>query len=224
MSYSSQPVEADSFIARTLGANPLDAAYNSMPSGIPERRTLPKWHSTPTNPPQAMVGISSTIPYNHTLASYVSNDEDPLFLQGPSTFDGRLQLKSKPFGQLSVNQNQYGSRFQTECDPVAGGMLGKPQSDSGYGSLQSAYAPSISNFDTGLPATGSRSGFPRSYGFQQTQTKFALEQKDASSEVSLSVPSPLRCPICNKAVKTPSALRYAPCRETKDFAENFQET
>lgn len=207
MSYP-QPVEADSFIVRTLGTNPLDAAYNSVSSGIPAQRTLPKWYSTPTNPPQMPVGVSSTIPYTHTLASYVVNDEDPWSLKGsfagPPTFDGRLQRKSQPSGQPPVNQSPYGSRLQT----VGGVVLGKPQSDSGYGSLQSAYASSISNFDTGLPASGNRIPFSRSHGFQQTEAKFALEPKVASSEVSLSMHPLLRCPTCNKAVKTPSALRY----------------
>ncbi|OBT71389.1 hypothetical protein VF21_09488 [Pseudogymnoascus sp. 05NY08] len=159
MSYPSQPVTGDSVIVRNMGANPLDAVYNSIPSGIPEQRTLPKWHSNPTNPPQMSVGVSSTIPYTHTLASYVSNGDDPWsqkgFVAGPSTY-GRLQPKSQPVGQLPLNQNPYGNRFQTEGDPVAGAVLGKPQSDSGYGSLQSAYAPSISNFDAGLQAAGNR--------------------------------------------------------------------
>ena len=222
MSYP-QPLEADSFIVRTLGTNPLDAAYNYVPSGIPEQRTPPKWYSTPTNPPQMPVGVSSTIPYTHTLASYVVNDEEPWSLKvsfaGPSTFDGRLQPKSQPSGQPPVNHSPYGSRFH-----VGGVVLAKPQSDSGYGSLQSAYASSISNFDTGLPATGNRIAFPRSHGFQQNEAKFGLEPKVASSEASLSVHPLLRCPTCNKAVKTPSALRYDSLREIKDCTESFQET
>jgi hypothetical protein len=210
MRYPSQPVAEDSIIVRNLGSNPLDAAYNSMPSGTPEQRTLPKWHSNTTNTPQMSVGVSSTIPYTHTLASYVYNDDDPWsqkgFFAGPSTFDGRLQPKSQPVGQLPVNHhNPYGNRLQTEGDPAAGVVLGKPQSDSGYGSLQSAYAPSISNFDTGLQATGNRIYFARSHGFQQADATFG--PKLASSEASLAVPPLLRCPTCNKAVRTPSVLR-----------------
>ncbi|KFZ11123.1 hypothetical protein V502_07746 [Pseudogymnoascus sp. VKM F-4520 (FW-2644)] len=215
MSYP-QPVEADSFIVRTLGTNPLDAAYNSVPSGIPEQRTLPKWYGTPTNPPRMPVGVSSTIPYTHTLASYVVNDEDPWSLKGsfpgPPTFDGRLQPKNQPSGQPPVNHSPYGSRFH-----VGGVVLAKPQSDSGYGSLQSAYASSIRNFDTGLPASGNRIAFSRSHGFQQTEAKFSLEPTVASSEVSLSVHPLLRCPTCNKAVKTPSALRKHDQRHKKPF-------
>ncbi|KFZ18833.1 hypothetical protein V501_00998 [Pseudogymnoascus sp. VKM F-4519 (FW-2642)] len=219
MSYPSQPVAGDSIIVRNLGSNPLDAAYNSMPSGTPEQRTLPKWHSNTTNPPQMSVGVSSTIPYTHTLASYVYNDDDPWsqkgFFAGPSTFDGRLQPKSQPVGQLPVNHNPYGNRLQTEGDPAAGVVLGKPQSDSGYGSLQSAYAPSISNFDTGLQATGNRIYFARSHGFQQADATFG--PKLASSEASLAVPPLLRCPTCNKAVKTPSVLRKHYLRHKKPF-------
>ncbi|OBT69220.1 hypothetical protein VE03_01842 [Pseudogymnoascus sp. 23342-1-I1] len=214
MSYPSQPVEGDPFIVRTLGTNPLDAVYNPRPSGMPEQRTLSTWHRTPTNPPQMSVGVSSTIPYNHTLASYVSNDEDPWT---PSTFDGRLQPNSQPLGQFPVNQNPHGNRFQTEGDPVGGVILAKPQSDSGYGSLQSAYASSISNFDTGLLATGNQIPFSRNHGFQQTEARFPFGLKVASSEVSLSVPSLLHCPTCNKTVKTPSALRKHDQRHRKPF-------
>ncbi|ELR04044.1 hypothetical protein VC83_06124 [Pseudogymnoascus destructans] len=219
MSYLSQPVAGDSIIVRTMGASFLDAAYNSVPSGIPGQRTLPKWHSTPTNPPQISVGVSSTIPYTHTLAFYVFNDEDPWSQKGffaePSTFDGRLHLKSQLVGQLPVNQNLYGKRFQTEGDAAAGVVLGKPQSDSGYGSLQSAYAPSISNFDTGLPATGNRIAYPHSHGFQQADATFGPEV--ASSKISRVVPPLLRCPTCNKAVRTPSVLRKHDLRHKKPF-------
>lgn len=185
-----------------------------------------KWHRIPTNPPQMSVGVSSTIPYTHALASFVVNDDDPWsqkgFFAGPSTFDGRLQPTSQPLGQLPVYQNPYGNRFQTEGDPVASVILGKPQSDSGYGSLQSAYAASsISNFDTGLPAIGNQIPFPRNHGFQQTEARFSLGPKVASSEVSLSVPSLLHCRTCNKGVKTPSALRYDFHRETKDCTKRF---
>lgn len=212
MSYPSQPLAGDSIIVRNMGANPLDAVYNSIPSGIPEQRTLPKWHSNPTNPPQMSVGVSSTIPY--TVASYVSNGDDPWsqkgFFAGPTTFDGRLQPKSQPLGQLPVNQSLYGNRFQPEGDLVAGVILGKLQSDSGYGSLQSAYAPSINNFDTGLPAAGNQIAYPRSHGFQQVDATFG--PKVASSKASPAVPPLPRCPTCNKEVKTPSVMRYDPCR------------
>ncbi|KFY13413.1 hypothetical protein V492_03297 [Pseudogymnoascus sp. VKM F-4246] len=208
MSYSSQPVEADAFIARNLGTRSLGTTYNSTSPGIPEQRTLQKWSSTPTNPPQMSVGVSSTIPYTHTLASYVSNPEDPWsqkgFFAGPSTSDGRLQPNSQPSGQLPVNQNPYGIR-------EGGVILDKPQSDSGYGSLQSAYASSISNFDIGIQATGTRISFPPSHGFQQT------EPKVASSGVSISAPPLLHCPTCGKVVKTPSALRKHDQRHKKPF-------
>ncbi|KFY87681.1 hypothetical protein V498_07058 [Pseudogymnoascus sp. VKM F-4517 (FW-2822)] len=218
MSYPSQPVEGDSFTIRTMGTNPLDPVYNSRPSRIPEQRMLSKWHRIPTNPPQTSVGVSSTIPYTHALASFVVNDDDPWSHAGPSTFDGRIQPKSQLLGQLPVNQNPYGNRFQTEGDTIGNVILGKPQSDSGYGSLQSAYAPSISNFDTRLPTIGNRIPFPRSHhGFQQTEARFSLGPKIASSEVSLSVPPLLHCPTCNKGVKTPSALRKHDQRHRKPF-------
>lgn len=182
-----------------------------MSSGMSAQRTLPEWGSTPINPPQMSVGVSSTIPYTHPLASYVCNNEDPWsqkgFLAGPPTIDGKLQPKSQPLGQRA-NQNPYGNRIQTESDHVSGVVFGKPQSDSGYGSLQSAYAPSISNFDIGLPATGNRIAFPSSHGFQQLGSRF--EPTVTSSEVSLSTRPLLRCPTCRATVKTPSALRYAP--------------
>ncbi|KFY21647.1 hypothetical protein V493_07240 [Pseudogymnoascus sp. VKM F-4281 (FW-2241)] len=216
MSYPSQPAAGDSIIVRTVGVNSLKAAYNSAPSGIPEQRTLQKWQRTPSNPPQVSVGVSSSIPYTHTLASYVFNNEDPwspkVFSPGPSTFDSRLQPKSQAHGLLPVSQNPYGNRFQAERGPIGGVILGKPQSDSGYGSLQSAYASSISNFDTGLPGKGNQIAFPGSHGFQPR-----FEPRVASSEVPLPVPPLLRCPTCRKAVKTPSALRKHDQRHRKPF-------
>lgn len=218
MSYPSQPEESDTLTVRSLGNNHLDTTYNPVSSGIPEQRTLEKWSNTPTNPPDMMSVGASTIPYTVPLASYMDNNEDPWsqkgFVTGPS-FDGRLNLKGQRFEQPRGNQNPYGNLFQTESDPMGGVIFRKPLSDSGYGSMRSVYASSISNLDAGLPVTGNRNYFPRSHGFQQTEAKFASEPKVSSSGVSHSVNSLLRCPTCKKVVKTQSALRYDSCSENR---------
>ncbi|KFY49018.1 hypothetical protein V495_00831 [Pseudogymnoascus sp. VKM F-4514 (FW-929)] len=221
MSYPSQPEESDTFTVRSLGNNHLDTAYNSRSSGIPEQRTPAKWPNTPTNPPDMMSVVdSSTIPYTVPLASYMDNNEDPWsqkgFVTGPS-FDGRLNLKGQRFEQPRGNQNPYGNLFQTESDPMGGLIYKRPLSDSGYGSMRSVYASSISNLDAGLPVTGNRNYFPRSHGLQQTEAKFASEPKVSSSGVSQSVNSLLRCPTCKKVVKTQSALRKHDQRHRKPY-------
>ncbi|KFX94293.1 hypothetical protein O988_06384 [Pseudogymnoascus sp. VKM F-3808] len=219
MSYPSQPEEADTLTVRSLGNNHLDTTYNPVSSRIPEQRTLSKWPNTPTNPPDMMsVGVSSTIPYTVPLASYVVNNEGPWprqgFFAGPSTLDGR---KSQRFEQLRRNQDSYGNLFQTESDPMGSVIYKRPVSDSGYGSMRSVYASSISNLDAGLPATGNRNSFPHGHGFQQTDVKFASEPKVSSSGVSRSVNSLLRCPTCKKVVKTQSALRKHDQRHRKPY-------
>jgi hypothetical protein len=164
------------------------------------------------------VGVSSTIPYTVPLASYVVNNEGPWprqgFFAGPSTLDGRLNPKSQRFEQPRRNQDPYGNLFQTESDPMGSVIYKRPVSDSGYGSMRSVYASSISNLDAGLPATGNRNSFPHGHGFQQTEVKFASEPKVSSSGVSHSVNSLLCCPTCKKVVKTQSALRYDSRRES----------
>ncbi|KFY02671.1 hypothetical protein O988_01997 [Pseudogymnoascus sp. VKM F-3808] len=156
-----------------------------------------------------------------SLAAYVVNNEDTWlqkgFFTGPSTFDPRLSPKSQRFEQPRENQNLYRSIFQTEIEPVGDVILDKPHSDSGYGSLLSAYASSIGNFDNGHSDIGNQISSPPWNPFQQTEAEFAPELEVASSEVLHSANSLLHCLTCNKLVKTQSELRKHNERHKKPY-------
>lgn len=216
--YPTQPLETDSSISRTSDAYRLDSRYFPVPFNISRQRILSNWHAASTYPLDLPYSNSSDPQLTPSMVSYISNNDGPW---SPEEFgsvnppiNGGLHPRDQQLQLAPGNQSSYCSRLQAGGHlSGASGILGKSQSDSGYGSLRSTYAPSTSNYEAGTTALGYRHGFTQ--GLHQTDTKPTLVLERISSEASVAVSSLLHCPTCNKTVRTPSALRYVLRNETE---------
>jgi len=212
MSYPPQPVEMDPSHPRNSGSYHWDTAMYSVPSGSAEQSMSLNRQSS-IKPRQAPVGFSPAAPQD-PLQSWYSNNDGPWIPKDALVeLDPRLQSTSHPVRYASAsNQKLRNRRFPVEGASMDGSvMTGQPQSDSGYGSLPSMETSSIRSYDVGNRARESLDFFQRNYDLQQGDTQPVHERREihpVSSRIPLSDPAVLRCPTCQKAVKTQSELKY----------------
>lgn len=212
MSYPPQPVEMDPSHPRNSGSYHWDTAMYSVPPGSAEESMSLNRQSS-IKPLQAPVGFSPATPQD-PLQSWYSNNDGPWIPRDALVeLDPRLQSTSHPVRYASAsNQKLRNRRFPLEAASMDGSvMTGKPQSDSGYGSLPSMETSSIRSYDVGNRARESLNLLQRNYNLQQGDTQSVHESREihpVSARIPLSDPAVLQCPTCQKAVRTQSELKY----------------